>query len=140
MKSSFWVALFLLAGYMASAQTSTFTTTFKFAGIEDGYDHICKTQVWINGTLAGESTPAKQSEGGTITVQVPYGEQRVLVTNYAQYEGEWEEHTIDNNYSIDCMWQGTHVFDKKPAKFFLLFDIDNGTSVSWKKMPSKPKK
>jgi hypothetical protein len=62
----------------------------------------------------------------------------LAIVNMAEYEGQWEEHTMGNDYSIDCLWEGEHAFSKKKEKMFLLFDIDNGTTVSWKKMP-KPK-
>ena len=138
MKTSLWFALFMMFAVAATAQSSL-VTTFKFAGISEGYDHNCKTQVWVNGSLAGESKEVKESAGSTFTVNVPSGEQNIRIVNLAQYEGNWEEHTVDNNYSIDCLWEGTATFGKKPSKIFLLFDLDSSTLVSWKKMPKTPK-
>ncbi len=121
------------------SQTSSLTVTFKFSGITEGYDHICKTQVWMDENLLGESGEVKESAGGSLSVRVPYGDQTLHIINLAQYEGEWEDHTIENNYSIDCAWDGNHTFGKKANKLFLLFDLDAGTVASWKKMP-KPAK
>ena len=98
---------------------------------------MCKTQVWVDGSLYGESGEAKESAGGFVTVNIPYGEHTLRIINLAQYEGEWEEHTIENLYSIDCLWEGSHTFKKKKENFYLLFDIDDITKVSWKKMPKK---
>lgn len=89
--------------------------------------------------LLGESREVKESAGGSFSVSVPYGDQTLHIINLANYEGEWEDHTIDNNYSIDCAWDGTHTFGKKANKLFLLFDLDAGMVASWKKMP-KPAK
>ena len=139
MKSLRFLTLLLFVSGFAFGQTTTLTTTFKFANIEDGYDHMCKTQVWINGELAGESKEVKESAGGSFTVNVPYGEHRVRIVNLAEYEGTWEEHSIANEYSLDCLWEGVHKFDKKGAKVFLLFDLDARTAVSWKKMPAVAK-
>jgi hypothetical protein len=139
MKSIYTLTLLLFISTFAFGQTSALTTTFKFDNIEEGYDHICKTQVWINGELAGESKEVKESAGGSFTVNVPYGEHRVRIVNLAQYEGTWEEHSVDNGYSIDCLWEGTQKFDKKTSKVFLRFDIDSATQVSWKKMPAQAK-
>jgi hypothetical protein len=133
------IAVLLFISVFVSGQTSSLTTTFKFDNIEEGYDHICKTQVWVNGELLGESKEVKESQGGSFTVNVPYGEHRVRIVNLAQYEGTWEEHSVANGYSIDCLWEGTHKFDKKRTKVFLLFDIDGTAEVSWKKMPAKAK-
>ena len=136
------IQLFLLVFCFSTtvfSQTSSLTVTFKFNGITEGYDHICKTQVWMDDTLLGESGEVKESDGGTFSVSVPYGEHSLHIMNLALYEGEWEDHTIENNYSIDCTWEGSHTFGKRKNKLFLLFDLDSGTVASWKKMP-KPAK
>jgi hypothetical protein len=129
----------LLVTFTAYSQTTPFTTTFSFIGIAEGYDHICKTQVWVDGAMLGESGEVLESAGGSVVVNVPFGEHQVRIINLAQYEGIWEEHTIENQYSIDCFWEGTYSFTKKKANIYLLFDIDDETKVSWKKMPKKSK-
>jgi hypothetical protein len=133
----FHLTFFTLA---AIGQTSSLAVTFKFAGIEEGYDHICKTQVWVDDELIGESGEVNESKGASFTVNVPVGEHSLRLINLAYYEGEWEEHTIENNYSIDCLWEGTHALSKKSQKVFMLFDINDTTTVSWKKMPKPAKK
>jgi hypothetical protein len=95
--------------------------------------------VWVDENLLGESGEVKESVSGSIAVTVPYGEHTVRIINLALYEGKWEDHTIDNNYSIDCLWEGSYTFGKKKVKLFLLYDLGAGTVVSWKKMP-KPAK
>ncbi len=121
------------------SQTGSFKVTWIFKNIEEGYDHTCKTQVWVDGEMAGESGEFSESEGGTMSVQMSAGTHEVRVVNLALYEGNWEEHTIANNYSIDCLLEEQHKFTGKD-KLFMLFDIDSGTQVSWKKMPKLKKK
>jgi hypothetical protein len=136
---TFSLLFFLMVSSFLMGQTTALTTTFTFAGIEEGYDHLCKTQVWVDGTMLGESEEVLESEGASFTVNVPYGDHTVRIINLAQYEGAWEEHTVENNYSIDCSFEELHTFDKKAAKLFLLFDIDSQTFASWKKMPKVAK-
>lgn len=139
MKAILFVLSFFLLSYSATSQSTALSVSFKFIGIAEGYDHVCKTQVWADGELLGESPEVNESKGSTYTINVPFGEYALHIINLAYYEENWEEHTIENNYSIDCMWDEEHTFSKKSEKLFLLFDIDSQTYVSWKKMPKVPK-
>jgi len=139
MKKLFLSTLFAVALTAGFAQKVALTVNFSFANVVEGYDHDCKTSVFIDGAWVGESAMAKETKGGKIVVQVPTGEHTLTVMNYAYYEGKWQEHTVANEYSMDASFEESHVF-KKAAKLFLLFDIDNGTQVSWKKKPAKQKK
>jgi hypothetical protein len=139
MKQFLIAVLLILTAQIGFAQTGPFKVTWKFMNIVEGYDHTCKTQVWIDGKMAGESGEFSESQGGTFSVNVPAGSHEVRVVNLALYEGSWEEHTIANEYSIDCLWEGQHTFNGKD-KLFLLFDIDSGTLAGWKKMPKVKKK
>lgn len=138
MKKLMGISLFLLLAVAGYAQTGTLTVNFKFMNIVDGYDHQTKTQVLIDGEVVGESKEGLESEGGSFTVNVPTGNHQLEVVNWALYEGEWEPHTIENDYSIDCTYTTYHTFKKK-QKLFLVFDIDTQTHASWKK-PVKMKK
>lgn len=139
MKKFLAFSFFLMLAFSGFTQKTKLLVNATFTGIEEGYDHDCKTQVYINGKMVGESAVAKQSKGATFNVDVPVGKQELRIVNLALYEGNWEEHTVDNNYSIDCTYENTITFNSKPAKLYLLFDLDNGTQVSWKK-PVKKKK
>ncbi len=135
----FLIAVFLFP-LISFSQNTPLTVSFKFNGIVEGYDHICKTQVWVDGVMLGESEEVKESAGGSFSITVPSGERLLRIVNLALYEGMWEEHTVENDYSIDCVWEEMHEFGKKKSKIFLLFDIDSETLVSWKKMPKPAKK
>jgi hypothetical protein len=140
-KFSFLLAFLLVSG-LAFGQTVALKVTFKFINIVEGYDHDCKTEVLIDGQSVGESPTVKESKGTGFTVQVPTGKHDLRIVNWALYEGEWEQHTIENDYSIDCTYdEAMHSF-KKDSKLFLVFDIDSQAYVSWKKAPKvkKPKK
>ncbi|MBK7408329.1 MAG: hypothetical protein IPL49_16530 [Saprospirales bacterium] len=132
MKKLLSIVLFSLLSLAGFSQTTKLTVNYKFANVEVGYDHDSKTQVLIDGEVAGESGVAGQTEGGSLTVTVPIGTHQLKIVNWALYEGNWEEHTIENDYSIDAIYETSHKF-KKPEKLFLLFDLDNEMVVSWKK-------
>ena len=48
--------------------------------------------------------------------------------NYADYEGNWEEHTTDNEYSIDAMYEEDITLSKSYS-IHLIFDIDKGETI-----------
>ena len=138
MKKILVLSLLLGLFSLGFAQKTKLNVNFKFLNIVEGYDHNTKCEVWIDDDLVGTSKVSKESELNSFSVEFPSGEHTIRVVNYAEYEGNWEAHTVENEYSIDCYFEETHNFKKK-GKLFLLFDIDNGTKASWKKMPSSPK-
>lgn len=103
MKKLLAITLFLLGTLLGYSQVNL-TIDFKFINIEEGYDHQCKTQVLIDGKAVAESKVTAQSKGATFTVKVPKGNHEISVVNWVLYEGNWEEHTIENNYSIDATY------------------------------------
>lgn len=134
MKKLSILSLCLLLAAAGLAQTTRLVVNYQFKNVEDGYDHDCKTKVWIDGKEVGESPTAKQTKGGVFTVKVSKGTHELRVINWALYEGEWEEHTMDNNYSIDAEFTTSYNF-KKPAQLFLIFDLDGETTAYWNKPP-----
>jgi hypothetical protein len=102
--------------------------SYSFAGIVDGYDHDCKTELYIDGKLVATSKPHKQSKPAKVSAKVSMGKHEVKVINYALYEGKWEVHTIANNYSIDCTWSDAIDMQTKKNVITILFDLDRGTS------------
>jgi hypothetical protein len=134
------IALVLVTGF-AVAQSTPLTVTFKFVHIVEGYDHECKSVVYVDGEQVGESKEAKESVGTSFTVQVPNGSHDIKVMNFAYYEGEWEEHTVENEYSIDCVFEESgREFSGKAQKLYLVHDIDAKTYYSWKKALKTDKK
>ncbi len=135
MKSITFLFACLLCFSIVSAQTVPLSVSFKFLNIEDGYDHLSRTQVLIDGEEVGVSNEVPQSKGATFTVKVPTGNHDLRIVNWALYEGTWEEHTVENSYSLDCLYQEYGSAFKKSGKIFLVFDLDGETYVSWKKAP-----
>jgi len=115
------------------------TVSWIFCNIVEGYDHDSKCEVFIDGKSVAVSSVKKESQMNSISVTVLPGKHNVKVMNYALYEGEWEEHTIANEYSIDCSYDG-NLNIKSKTQLSLLFDIDSGTTSSAKKLKGCPKK
>ena len=130
----------LLICTLAVAQNTQLKVIFKFINLVEGYDHMCKSEVFIDGASVGVSQEVKESAGAGFTVDVPVGKHDVRVVNYADYEGNWEEHTIANEYSIDCIFEAKGYSFKKPVKLYLIHDIDDQTLAGWNKAPKVKKK
>lgn len=103
-------------------KTGVITINTSYNGILDGYDHICKTRVYIDGELAGETSEQVQSKPNSCSVIVERGTYDIRIVNMAKYDGNWEEHTIANEYSIDALYEG-EVRLKKELTINLVFDI-----------------
>ncbi len=115
------------------------TVSWVFCNIVEGYDHDTKCVVFIDDKQVGESTVNKESHKNSITVTASPGKHNVRVLNYALYEGNWEEHTIANEYSIDCSYDNSMSIGSK-SMLSLVFDIDSGTTSTNKKLKGCPKK
>lgn len=133
MKKLFVLIVLLSVPFMAlQAQKSvTLKISWKFAGIEEGYDHLCMTRVFVDGNQIAVSKEMLQSKPGKMKVKIPAGTHRVRIVNFAKYEGVWEEHTTENNYSIDCVFEINQSFTKGMT-IQLLFDLNNGTKAEVK--------
>lgn len=107
----------------------TITVNAKYTGIVDGYDHINKTVVYVDGVQAGETPELVQSKPNSCSVTVTRGEHNVRIVNLAYYEGTWEEHTIANEYSLDALYEGS-VNVKKKLTIDLVFDIENEKTLA----------
>ncbi|MEQ1571543.1 MAG: hypothetical protein ABMA64_38300 [Myxococcota bacterium] len=115
-------ASLVLAG---CAHTGPVTVAWSFEGIQEGYDHPTRVQVFVDGAPVAESSVTLQSEPNKVEVPLEPGAHMLKVVNFAQYEGSWEEHTVANDYAIDCVWEGE--VTPSTRKVDLVFDIDEGT-------------
>ena len=102
------------------------TVKYSFKGIEEGYDHDTRTELYIDDELAATSTVKKESKPNSVTAVTTKGKHTIRVINQALYEGAWEDHTIANNYSIDCLYEA-EINVKKTLTIQLLFDLDGET-------------
>jgi len=103
-------------------KTGILTVIATYKGVLEGYDHICKTMVYIDGMLAGETSELIQSEPNSCSITVAQGKHNVRIVNMANYEGNWEEHTITNEYSIDALYE-SEIKLKNELTINLVFDI-----------------
>lgn len=102
------------------------TVKYSFKGIEEGYDHDTRTEVYIDDELKGTSTVKKESQANSVSVSTSKGKHTIRIVNQALYDGVWEDHTIANNYSIDCLYEAD-ITVKKSLTIQLLFDLDGQT-------------
>ncbi len=102
------------------------TVKYSFKGIEEGYDHDTRTELYIDDELAATSTVKKESKPNSVTAVITKGKHNIRIVNQALYEGTWEDHTIANNYSIDCLYEA-EINVKKTLTIQLLFDLDSET-------------
>ncbi len=130
-KTILFISLFISTlTFSAIAQKQgTITVKTKYTGIIDGYDHMNKTDIYIDGMLAGSTSSQLQSKPNSCTVSVSRGQHDVRIINMAYYEGTWEEHTIENEYSLDALYEGT-INLKKKLTIDLLFDIDKEETIA----------
>lgn len=129
-----FAALFLVlvfaSAFTPAAKEKQGTLTFKYSviNIEEGYDHESKLVIYENGNVIGESTVQKESKPNAVTVKLPAGRHNIKAVLNSKYEGNWEEHTIENNYGIDCLFND-EVMIKKKKIITLVFDINKGTII-----------
>lgn len=113
--------LFVNLGF--SKSKGTLTINYSFSHIEVGYDHLTKCKVFIDGDLFFESKEHKQSEAQSFDLKIPKGNHKIRIVILSQYEGVWEEHSIDNNYSTNAMFTDEIILKKK-STIHLEFDLD----------------
>ncbi len=141
MKTMLMTLLLALIGWNVAAQEGKLTIKWTYLNVVEGFDHENKVEVWIDGKRVGESGSYKETETGTYTINVPTGMHTLRVVGLAYYEGEWEEHTIENDYSIDAIYDESCMFGKKNT-LNIAWDIDlEKTKISFKggKAPKAPK-
>jgi hypothetical protein len=127
----FAVLCSLTASSFAQKKTAELTINFSFMGIEKGYDHPFKLLVYVDEVLVGTSEVAPESKPSAIKIKVPKGTHKLYVEGHALYEGVWEAHLMENNYSIDCTFTGDQSFKKKHT-LHLVFDLDCCTKATFK--------
>jgi hypothetical protein len=97
---------------------------WKYTHVKDGYEYDNRVIVYIDGKKVATSAIFAQSKLGTIVVDVPLGNHEILIESYALYQGKWELHSRENEYSIDAVYTTNMSFEKKKRSVNLIFDID----------------
>ncbi len=120
------------SGSTLTAKEVPLTISWKYINVVEGYDHQTRVKVYVDGKLIETSKTSVESKGGTLTTKIPSGTHKLLVMTEAYYEGGWEEHTMENDYSVDGFVEKEANF-KKATKLTVVFDIDaEDSEVSWK--------
>lgn len=120
--------VFVLLSLNAHSKEQRVILEWKFKGIEDGYDHLNRSKVYIDGEQMPVSQSCHQSEWGNYEAKLSKTTHKIRLVNEAYYEGRWIEHTFDNEFSINAVCE----FDlnaKEVSKVQIEFDL-NGSAVS----------
>ena len=126
--ASIIIALVLTTGFATAQKVGTLTFKYSVINIVKGYDHNSKLVIYEDGKMIGESTEHLESKPNSISVKLSQGKHQIKAVLTSLYEGKWEEHTIANTYSIDCLFED-EVNIKKKKTITLVFDIDKGTII-----------
>jgi len=97
---------------------------FSFANVEEGYDHMNKMVAFLDGEQIAESSALYETMQNSFSFQVPKGIHTLRLMNFAFYNDAFEEHTSENGYSYDCMYEISRNFNKK-INIEILFDLDS---------------
>lgn len=122
--------LALMAFLSAAVFAQKINISYEFKGIEPGYDHQTRCIMFVDGVETAVSEANLQSKGGKFSAKVEPGKHAIRIVNYALYEGNWEAHTVENDYSLDCSFEADFEFEKKKSKLNidLIFNLDKGTT------------
>lgn len=123
------LALIVFLTSASFAQTFKLSVHYTFKGIVEGYDHKCVTKIFVDNNLVAQSSEKLQSESNTVFCNISKGKHSVRIVNYAFHEGVWEEHTIANTYSLDCIYEFKKKF-KQDVFVTLVFDIDAEKTIA----------
>lgn len=116
----------------SSSKEVPLSITWKYINVVEGYDHDTRVKVYADGKLIATSPTSLASKGGKFTVKIPTGTYTLLAMTEAYYEGAWEEHTVENNYSVEGFAEKQDTF-KKAVKLTMIFDIDaEAGKITWK--------
>jgi hypothetical protein len=124
--------LFVMIGlnYAQAQKVKLITITFKYQFVHDDSDKMINTRlkVYVDDVVKGVSLEKKESDANHVTIEIPAGKHKVRAVIESQYEGNWEEHTIANEYSIDCIYLHEDNYTKH-VRVDLIFDTVKGTIV-----------
>lgn len=128
MKHLILALLVLCTSAVYAQKPCKLTVSYKFENIQEGYDHKTKTQVYVDGALAGESSEHLQSKPTKFTVKAPRGGHQVRVVTMTYYEGKWEERSIANGYSTEGQYTNRMDLGKKKS-ITITFDLNQSEPI-----------
>ncbi len=114
----------LISPYLHAQNTHKLTFHFTTSGTRPGFDLISLLRVYSDNKIIGESKPKKQTEPNEVTLIIPEGKHAIKAVFVALQKGAWEERTIKNQYSYDCIYN-TDINLTSDKSINLVFDIAN---------------
>ncbi len=123
--------LFLGLSGLAIGQDGVITVTISFEDIEEGYDHVTRDVLYVDGKELMVTEERLESKAIKFTMKVPRGQHTIKIVNWVLYEGTWEENKVENNYSIDA-FDEIQCKVKKKGKLSVVYALDEGISMTYK--------
>jgi hypothetical protein len=105
------------------SKDKTVVVEWKFTGIAEGYDHLNRNKVFVDGAGQAVSKEVHQSEWGKYTLSLAKGIHHVKLVNEAYYDGKWQEHTFENEFSVNAIYE-CELDAAEVGKIQLVFDLD----------------
>ena len=132
MKAIKLLSLGMLGSMLLLACKPDLQVTYRYKGIKEGYDHNCRTEVFVDGEKVATSATHKESQPQLLRIntKLSKGTHAVRVVNSAFYEGKWEEHLVRNGYGLDAEYAGDLQFKARKRRINLVFDIDGQQTYS----------
>lgn len=104
---------FVLGTSFVKPKNGKLTITYTTVGTNEGYSYISKMNIYVDGAWIATGPEKDQQEKNSFTISVPQGSHQFKCILLANYQGTWEERTVDNNYSFDWKYEGNLEFKKK---------------------------
>jgi hypothetical protein len=120
----FLTCVFVLLFLNAHSKDQRVILEWKFNGIEEGYDHLNRSKVTVDGKELPVSKSCHQSEWGSYELLLSKSIHKIKLINEAYCKGKWIEHTFENEFSVDAMCE----FDlngKEISKVQIVFDLNS---------------
>lgn len=97
---------------------------WKFNGIEEGYDHLNRSKIYIDGKELPVSNSVHQSEWGSYQLALTKSAHTIKLVNEAFCDGRWKEHTLENEFSINAVCE-FDLIGKGISKVQIVFDLNS---------------
>lgn len=120
--------VFVLLFLNAHSKNQWVILEWKFKGIEEGYDHLNRSKLTVDGIDLPVSDSCLQSNWGVYSLKLSRTTHTIKFINEAFYGGKWVEHTFENKFSINAVCE-FDVDAKAVSKVQIEFDL-NAASVS----------
>ncbi len=122
------LSLLVTLSSVAFGQQGSVDVSIEFRGIEKGYDHTTRDELYVDGKLLLVTEERLESKAIKLNVQVPRGKHTIKIVNWVMYEGVWEENNVENNYSLDSFREIECNFRKK-GQLTVVYDLNESEVI-----------